>query len=58
MSKVKFKWVDMGFCSIREPVYESKMPHERQENKRINHQVKQINRNQRKIQFTQYGRTR
>ena len=58
MSKVKFKWIDMGFCSIREPVHESKMAHERQENKRTNHTVKQLNRNQRNIKFTQYGRTR
>ena len=58
MSKVKFKWVDMGFCSIREPVYESKMAHERQENKRMNHQIKQINRHQHSMRFTQFGKTR
>ena len=58
MSKIKFKWIDMGFCSIREPVYESKMAHERQENKRTNHQIKQINRNQRNIRLKQNLRTR
>ncbi|MBO7484086.1 MAG: hypothetical protein J6T55_03070 [Alphaproteobacteria bacterium] len=58
MSKVKFKWVDVGFCSIREPVYESKMAHERQENKKTNQMVKQLNRHQRNIKFTQFGKTR
>ena len=58
MSKVKFKWVDVGFCSIREQVYESKMAHERQENKKINHQIKQINRHQRLFVSRQFGNSR
>ena len=58
MSKIKFKWVDIGYLSIREEVPGNKKALERQENKRINHQVKQINRNQRRVQFTQFGRTR
>lgn len=58
MSKIKMEWVDTGWNSYQMEVPQSKKVYERQENKRINHQVKQINRNQRKIQFTQYGRTR
>lgn len=58
MAKIQLKWSDTGFCFLQEEVFQSKKNWERQENKRINRQIKQINRNQKRIQFTQFGRTR
>lgn len=58
MPKIKLEWVHTGWISTQIEVPQSKKVWERQENKRINHQVKQINRNQRRVQFTQFGRTR
>ena len=58
MSKIKTEWVDTGYFSFQVEVPQSKKAWERQENKRINHQVKQINRNRQRIMFRQYGKTR
>lgn len=58
MSKIKLEWVDTGYFSHQVEVPQSKKAFEKSENRRINHQVKQINRQQRNIMFTQYGRTR
>ena len=58
MSKIQLKWLDTGYCFLQEEVPQSKKSWERRENKRINHQIKRINRNQKRIQFTQFGRTR
>ena len=58
MSKIKMEWIDAGCFSFQQELPQSKKAWERQENKRINHQVKQLNRHQRNIRFTQYGRTR
>ena len=58
MSKIKLEWVHTDWISTQTEVPQSKKAWERQENKRINHQVKQLNRRQRSIKFTQYGRVR
>ena len=58
MSKIKMEWVDTGWHSFQVEVPESKKAWERQENKRINHQVKHINRNQQRIKLRQFGRIR
>ena len=58
MSKIKMEWVDTGYFSFQVEVPQSKKAWERQENKRINRQVKQINRNRQRIMFRQFGKTR
>ena len=57
MSKIKMEWVDTGWCSFQVEVPQSKKVWERQENKRINHQVKQLNRKNRAM-FKQFIKTR
>lgn len=58
MSKIQLKWIDTDYCFLQKEVPQNKKSWERQENKRINLQIKQINRKQKHIQFTQFGRTR
>ena len=58
MSKVKFKWVNLGYFSIREEIPGNKKAYERQENKRINHQVKQTTRNLQQVRFRNFGKVR
>jgi len=58
MSKIQMEWIHTGWASFQTEVPQSKKVWERQENKRINRQVKQLNRCQQSIKFTQFGRTR
>ena len=58
MSKIRLEWINTGWCSCQVENPQSRKAYQRAENKQINHQVKQINRQQRNIMFTQYGRTR
>ena len=58
MSKIKTNWVHTDLCSFLTEVPQSKKVWERQENRRINQQVKRVNRHQQSIMFTQYGRVR
>ena len=51
-------WTHTGWASFQTEVPQSKKAWERQENKRINHRVKQINRNQQCIMLRQFGRVR
>ncbi len=59
MARIKMQWVNMGWgCSFQSEIPQTKRAFERTENKKINHQVKHINRNQQNIRFAQFGRTR
>lgn len=58
MSKIKTSWVNTDWCSVLTEVPQSRRAWERQENKRINQQVKRVNRRQQSIAFTQFGRVR
>ena len=58
MSKIKMEWIHTDWFSFQAEVPQSKKAWERQENKRIKHQVKQMNRNQQRIKLRQFGRTR
>ena len=58
MSKIKMEWVHTDWISTQVEVPQSKKAFERQENKRINRQVKQINRNQQQIRFRNFGKVR
>lgn len=58
MSKIKLELANTDNFSCQIEIPQSKKAFERSENRRINHQVKQINRQQRNIMFTQYGRIR
>ena len=58
MSKIKTNWVHTDLCSFLTEVPQSKKAWERQENRRINQQVKRVNRHHQNIMFTQYGRVR
>lgn len=58
MSKIKTSWTHTDFCSFLTEVPQSKKAWERQENKRINQQIKRVNRRQQGVMFTQFGRVR
>ena len=58
MSKIKLEWINTGWCSCLVENPRNKKAYQREENKRINHQVKQLNRNQQRIMLKQFGRTR
>ena len=58
MSKIKLDWVNTGWCSCQVENPHSQKAYQRAENKRINRQVKQLNRNQQRIMLKQFGRTR
>lgn len=58
MAKIKLEWHHTGWISTQVEVPQTKKVWERQESKRINQQVKHINRNQQNIRFAQFGRTR
>ena len=58
MSKIKMEWVDTGYFSFQTEVPQSRKAWESQENKRINQQVKRLNRNQQHVMFRQFGKTR
>ena len=58
MAKIKLEWLHTGWISAQVEVPQSKKAWERQENRRINQQVKRVNRRQQNIAFTQFGRVR
>ena len=58
MSKIKMDWIDYGWVSLLAENPHSQKAYQRAESKRINHQVKQINRNQQRIMLKQFGKTR
>ena len=58
MSKIKLDWVDTGWCSFQVENPQSKQAYQREENKRINHHVKQLNRTKQRIVFRQFIRSK
>lgn len=58
MAKIKLEWVNGDYFSFQTEVPQTKKAFEREENKKINHRIKQLNRNQKCIELRQHGRIR